>query len=412
MLRQLKKKFIIINMGLTASILLIILAAMCGSSYSRLSFESTRAMLQALERPPKDMPARQEIGRGPGPDAKGNIFFTPVAIVDVNADGSYTISETLSNATISEAALAQALPRVQNSEDESGLLLSLSLRYLKRDTPEGTRIAFADTSLEMRSFYSLILTSCAIFAASLAVLFLISLFLAGWALKPVQKAWEQQRQFVADASHELKTPLTVILANTGILLSHKEDTIAGRLKWVENTQTEAGRMKKLVDDLLYLARADARQLPVVKSDVNFSDLVWSCLLPFESLAYEQQITIEEDITPDILLRGDSAQLKQLVVILLDNACKYAGKGGRVRLGLRREHELIVLSVNNNGTLIPAEDLEHIFERFYRSDKSRVLNTGGYGLGLAIARSITDAHQGKIAAASSTGEGTTFTVSFR
>ena len=168
---------------------------------------------------------------------------------------------------------------------------------------------------------SLILTSLLILAGSMAAFFIISLFLAKWALTPVERAWDQQNQFIADASHELKTPLTVILANLKILLSHKEDTISNQFRWIENTHTEASRMKKLVENLLFLARSESNTVPAAVNTFNLSDTVWSCLLPFESVAFEQGVTLNESVTPGLSMLGDEGQIKQLTAILLDNACK-------------------------------------------------------------------------------------------
>lgn len=181
----------------------------------------------------------------------------------------------------------------------------MGLRFLRQDTPSGTRIAFADMSSGRSTMRGLMLTSLLVGIGGLAAFFGISLFLSAWALRPVERAWEQQRQFVADASHELKTPLTVILANTGILLSHKGNTIEAEQRWVENTKEEASRMKTLVDELLFLARMDAAHTPVLVP-LDLSDVVMSRLLPFESVAYEQGITLDSRIDPGILVSGDAA----------------------------------------------------------------------------------------------------------
>lgn len=297
------------------------------------------------------------------------------------------------------------------SRDSEGILQDLNLRFLRRDFGGEIKIAFADRTNELDSMQSLFLISLVVGGGGLVAFFFISLFLSGWALRPAEKAWEQQRQFVADASHELKMPLTVILANAGILLAHRQDTIQQQLKWVENTQVEATRMKKLVDDLLFLAKSDDASIPLVQSKLNFSDTVWSCLLPLESMAFEQGVVINTNIEPDLDVTGDAAQLRQLVLILLDNACKYAGKKGTVTVTLTREQKKVCLKVNNTGTVIPALDLSHIFKRFYRVDKSRAREQGGYGLGLAIAQKIAGNHQAKITAESKEAQGTTFIVHF-
>ena len=216
-------------------------------------------------------------------------------------------------------------------------------------------------------------------------------------------------QFVADASHELKTPLTVILANAGILLAHSGDMADGQRKWVEYIQAEAQRMKSLVEDLLFLARSDDRRSPLRLQTVSFSDLAWEALLPFESVAFEAGVALDSQITPDLELLGDPEQLRRLVAILVDNAVKYAGPRGSASLILRPQGDEAVLSVHNTGEPIPPEHLPRLFERFYRTDSDRARSQGGYGLGLSIAKSIVDGHRGRISVSSSAISGTLFTV---
>ncbi|MEN6391693.1 MAG: ATP-binding protein, partial [Syntrophomonas sp.] len=277
--------------------------------------------------------------------------------------------------------------------------------------PGGLRIAFVDRSMEITTLSSLIKTSVLVGVGSLSVFFLISLFLANLALRPAQKAWDQQKQFVADASHELKTPLTVILANAGIVLAHKEQTVEEQAKWIEYIQTEASRMSALVDNLLFLAKTDDVKSKIILNPVNLSDVVWRTVLPFEPVLYEQHKTLDSEIEPDLYINGDESRLKQLVGILLDNACKYADEHGTITVRLSKKAGEVILSVNNTGGIIPEDQIEHIFERFYRVDKSRARQEGGYGLGLAIAETIAQIHQAPIAVESSPDQGTTFSVVF-
>ena len=168
-------------------------------------------------------------------------------------------------------------------------------------------------------------------------------------------------------------------------------------------------MKELVENLLFLARSDANRAPSVKNTFSLSELLWSCLLPFEPVAFEQGVTIQEDIEKEILMHGDSGQIRQLIAILIDNACKYAGNEKKVLVSLHANNEKITLSVQNTGTPIPPEELPHLFERFYRTDKSRARDAGGYGLGLSIAETIVQKHHGKISVASNEKSGTIFSV---
>lgn len=405
MIQKLRRKFVLINMLLVSSVLLIVFSVLLYSSYQRLETNSLNDMKMALNRTSQSAPPKFEIGGSKPQDLPST---TPIVCAVLSSDGE--ISKTVGqNAEISQQVLEQAVQQALESGPNVGTISSLDLRYLRQEMPDGVKIAFADRSHEHDSIRSLFLSSLLVGACSLIAFFLISLFLARWALRPAERAWEQQRQFVADASHELKTPLTVILANTGILLSHRGSTIEQQLKWVEYTRTEAVRMKQLVDDLLFLAKSDARRMPTPREPVDLSSTAWSSLLPYESVAFEQGVTLNSSIAPDLSVLGDAGRLQQLIVILLDNACKYAGEHGAVTLTLEQAQSKARLTVTNTGEPIPPGELEHIFGRFYRVDQSRARKTEGYGLGLSIAKTIVEAHGGKITAQSSAQSGTSFVV---
>ncbi len=406
MIRKLRRKFILVNMSFVTVVLLIVFGVLCFTSYQRLKNINYGAMQQAIRKGGEHIPPKLDVGGFPKddfPPASSTVFS-----VTLNQDGSIA-SVVGMGVDVSDQLAEKAVQLALASNQKEGRLAELNLRFLMEDTPDGTRIAFADQSGERSSMANLLLTSLLVGIGGLTAFFFISLFLSSWILRPVEQAWEQQRQFVADASHELKTPLTVILANTGILLAHRQERIEDQAKWVEYIKAEADRMKKLVDDLLFLAKSDASRTPALPTSMNFSDVVWSCLLPFESVAFEQGIELNSQIDPEISLVGNEGQLKQLVVILLDNACKYAGEKGKVCLKLTRQGERVRLAVNNTGPAIPQEALGHLFERFYRVDKSRAREDGGYGLGLAIAQTITEQHRGKISVESTEQAGTTFIV---
>lgn len=410
MIRELRKKFILINMSFISVVLITVFTILCFSNYNQIKTESEEAMKHELLDNKKNItkPPKFEIGREKRSEIPNMI---PVFVVELNGDNTIKSTEQNYNFTISEDLVEDAVSEVLSRGENIGVLSELNLRFMKEEVNGTVKIAFSDRTHERSSMRNLITNSILVIVVALIAFFLISLFLSKWALLPVQEAWQRQRQFVADASHELKTPLTVILANTNIVLSHKNETVREQIKWIENTQTEAGRMKKLVDNLLFLAKSDAEELPVIMREFDFSDMVWSCLLPFESIAFEQKIDIQEEIEPQIQITGNEEQLKQLIVILLDNACKYAGAKGKIRLTLKKDQGKIKLTVHNSGTCIPTEDLDHIFERFYRTSKSRARKEGGYGLGLAIAKSIVDKHKGKISVTSTEKEGTVFGVLF-
>ena len=405
MIQKLRRKFILVNMALVFHVLLIVFAALGYATLRQAETQTKDALDRAVMMKEDEPVPRPKIGPMDHPEPFSMI---PVFTITVDESGK-VISENLMRVEIADDVILTAVGNVLASGRQEGLLSSLNLRYLIRSYSGSARIAFADTTNEKTAAARWLFSSLLIGLGGLGAFFVISLYLSGWALKPVSAAWEQQRQFVADASHELKTPLTVILANVDILLRHKDETVVRQQKWVEYTKEEAERMKKLVDEMLFLAKSDAARAPSSFLPLNFSDVLWNSVLPFESVAFELHVILESHIAPDICLQGDEGQLRQLAAILLDNACKYAGEGGKIAISLEKWQDKAKLAVHNTGSPIPPGQLPRIFERFYRADSSRARSQGGYGLGLAIAKTIVDGHKGKITAESSAAEGTTFTV---
>ena len=406
MIGKLRKKFILINMALVGSVFLLAFAIVLFFNYQTLKGETLGVLERMVEMPKEaQLEAFELKGDKPGRAE----MLLPVFVVELTADGEI-LSTTSENIVVTEEVASEVTVRALSEGKKEGVLFDLQLRYLIEDTTDGTKIAFADMTRETDGIKNLFFTLLGVSLCGLAAFYFISRFLAGWALRPAEKAWQQQKQFVADASHELRTPLTVIMANTGILLSHKDDTVEQQKKWIENTKAEAERMKKLVDDLLFLAKVDAGEsVRQIRAELDFGDVVWSSLLPFESVAFEQGVSLDCKIEPDIRFSGDEGQLRQLIAILLDNACKYAREQGKVTVELAKKQGKIHLSVHNTGEAIPAAYLDRLFERFYRVDSSRVREQGGYGLGLSIAASIVKNHGGAISVESSEEKGTAFTV---
>lgn len=397
MIRRLKTQFVLVNMLLITIVLAVTFVAVYASTVTRLR----SATLSDLERALSKNDHGWQVGGPPAPVGTFTVVLDAVGkIRSVSGDQSMEIDSALLQTIVDDCL---------STPDETGVASGQNLRFRKQITDYGMKIAFADKSYENSTLSSLVETSLLVGLCSLLAFFGISLFLAGWVIKPIERSWEQQKQFVADASHELKTPLTVILANAGIVLSHREDTVAHQSKWVEYIQAEAQRMTALVNDLLYLAKTDDAKTRPLLVPVNISDIAWSGLLPFESVAFEQEKALASDIAPNLTVLGDETRLRQLVVILMDNACKYAGEHGRILMRLDRHQDKVRLTVNNTGEPIPADRLERVFERFYRVDPSRGRENGGVGLGLAIAKSIAETHGGKITVQSSAESGTTFTV---
>ena len=406
MIKKLRVQFVVIIMSLVSVVLLIAFAAICFTSYNSYISDTQRALDQALELSAgKGMPTLEIGGKPTGERlVSGHVYCV---LVDEDGRATMLMSE---NVEVSDEVLAQSVEAALASGADEGTIKELNLRFKIQRSDFETKIAFADLSSETANMRGLVLRCLLIGGLGLLALFLISLFLSALAVRPVQAAWERQRQFVADASHELKTPLTVILANMKILLNNRQSSVDEQTKWIENTQAESVRMKRLVDDLLYLAKTDNMREQTILSKVNLSNVVWESTLPFESVAFENGVEIRTEIEPGLCVMGDESALRQLVRILMDNACKYTPTGGVVSAMLGHEAGRVILRVHNTGPGVPREDLDRSFERFYRGDKAR--QSGGYGLGLSIAKGIVDAHTGKMFAESAAADGTSFIVSLK
>ncbi len=237
-------------------------------------------------------------------------------------------------------------------------------------------------------------------AGGLALFLFVSILLARWAVKPVEHAWEQQRQFVADASHELKTPLTVILTDTELLQSGS-CTEEDNSRFLGSIRTMSEQMRGLVEELLSLTRADNTDARRAQQPMDWSKCVADAILPFEPVFYENGLALESEIEDGVSVKGSEVQLRQVTEILLDNAKKYCAPNTATRVVLKRQGRHALLTVENLGEEIAKDELEKIFLRFYRLDKARSMNHS-YGLGLAIARQIVESHKGKIWAESGGG----------
>lgn len=422
MMKKLRRKFIATNMILVSIVLFAVFAVQTFSTYQRAQEQVYRATVQAMEwikraeLPNFEFVPKREDQSGETPDhkiaAKPKQFtFVPAFAVEVGIDGQIITLQAGPGSTITRENAQALVDEAMTQPDRQGDLPGQNITYLYLQEMPRRFFAFADNSSVGQAVGSQLLVSLLISAAALLAFYLISRFLARLSLRPVETAWEQQRQFVADASHELKTPLAVILANTDIISAHPLETVESQSKWLDYIREEAQRMRSLVEDLLFLAKSDAQKLPLHLQEVPLSEVVTSSLLSFEPVAFEAGVTLSENVAPGVVLQGDEAQLRRLVVILIDNAVKYAGGQGKVDVILNEVQGKAQLIVHNTGPAIPAEHLPHLFERFYRSDAARDRESGGYGLGLAIAQSIVVGHGGRISAASTPQDGTTFTVQF-
>lgn len=302
-----------------------------------------------------------------------------------------------------EELMQDLAARSLSGSQDMGELEPYQLSYLRRPFENGYRITYVDTSMGNAFTADMWRTLGIIGGAVWLALLAASCFLSKWAVDPVEHSVRREKQFVADASHELKTPLTVIMANAQLLAEENHSKTGDESRWLDNILQEAEEMKRLVEEMLTLARNEAAGFGREKKVFSLSDVVIESVLSFEAAFYQEDKELESDVEEGICIRGDLCQFGQVMGILLDNAKKYSPAGGRAKVRLERlGNKKARLLVENAGEEIPQDKLELIFDRFYRSDASRG-EQEGYGLGLAIAKSIVEGSGGRIYARSQDGK---------
>ena len=384
MIRKLRVKFVLINM--------LIVTCMLGLTFALVSHFMGRSMVEervsAMRRIAEEPMHMHAPGRG-GVDDVHLSYFTledgPNDELMRFGSGDYDLTD--------EQALTELMDAARETGTESGVLEDFGLRFFRSQGPWGEKYIFSETSNERSTLKNLYQVCAVVGAASFVGFFLLSLLLSKWAVAPVEEAWKQQKQFIADASHELKTPLTVIMANAELL---QQEGYSGeqRGRFTDSILTMSQQMRQLLERLLELARLDNVHDKPSLEPLDFSALVEDCLLPFEPIFFERGLTLTTALEPGLCVRGGEQPLRQTVDILLDNAQKYSSDGGTVSVSLQQQGHHVLLTVSNPSPEISKADRKNIFKRFYRQDEART-RTGSYGLGLPIAERIVTQHGGKI-----------------
>ena len=392
MFDKLKLKFILINM----SLLTVVFMSIFGTLYFMTNESMNRETNSSLN-------ALMIDNHKPRPN-------TSNIMVDVDDNGNIVKKFISFNLNVNTNDLQNAINKILNNKKDSSKI-NINKEpyvYLKRTSSTTTKIVFLNISYQENFKLSLLKIFISVGFISLIALLMISIYLTNKSIKPIKDVFDKQKQFIADTSHELKTPLTIIKTNTSLVLSNPEDPVKNQSKWINYINLQTDRMSELVNEMLSLAKLDTDENTLVLSSINISKIIESMI---DAIIYENGINLYTKIDNDIFITGDKESLKKLFSIIMDNAIKHTNNKGSIHVNLVLDKNTVKLSIKNTGKGISSEHIEKIFERFYRVDSSRVRETGGYGLGLSIAKSIVEQHKGNIYAKSTVDKDTTFFVEF-
>ena len=404
MLNKLKRKFISVNIFCITIILTLVFIAVCIVTYRTERENIIRGLHLAAD---KIILAESSID-----DDENTLFDSgepDFSTLTIFFDESGEIIEiyTDEDKTDPKPVLYSVAERIEESDKTEGILWDYSLFFVKGSIGGRSYAAITSGEVLRNNIRTITRAAGMILFACLLLFIALSYFLASVAIKPVKETWEGQKRFIADASHDMKTPLTVILANTEIIKTHAGTEESK--KWLSSTKAEAERMKRLVDSMLELSSTEFSDERVVLSEINFSEITERTVLQMEAVAFDKSTYVESNIAKGVIIKGNEDRLSRLLHILIDNGIKYANKDSTLRVSLVKGKRFAKLTVTNEGSYINEDDIPRLFERFYRGDKAR--SGGGFGLGLAIAKNLTESMGGTISAENKKDVGATFTASF-
>lgn len=323
----------------------------------------------------------------------------------IDESGNIIRADTRRIFSVDSESAGEYAEKVYASGNKSGFIDEY--RYLQSAEGSFTRVIFLDCGRKLDGFYTYLWISIGMTLAGLAVMFMVIVFFAGKIVRPMAESYEKQKQFITDAGHEIKTPLTIINANIDLLEDDPEDADC-----LQDIRQQAQRLTALTNDLVYLARMEETDRPPEMTDIAVSEIISETAAAFRAPALRQEKEFICKIKPGLFMTGNDKAIRQLVNIMLDNALKYSPEGGKIEIRFEQVRRTLQLNVcNTTEAALNAEELEHVFDRFYRMDKSRNSATGGHGIGLSIAKAIVEAHKGTIRAWSQDGSSFNITCVF-
>lgn len=408
MIQKMRIRFVILTMTALLAVLLLILGGINIANYSGIVSDADRFL--------SDLSDIQGSAIRTGPDSKPRkTFFTHLVpeqnhydrffYVVLGSDGAVLESGVPTNPSINTDDASTLGTQAFSGKNSTGFLGIY--RFLKQSEGDSTRILFWDCGRELESFRRFLLASILLSGAGSLLVLAVVVYFSGRIVRPFAQTYEKQKRFITDAGHEIKTPLTVLQADTDIL-----EMELGSNEWLTDMRGQLKHLSSLTNDLVSLARMEEGESSLSLLEIPISDVVYEAAESFRTLARSQGKELDLSVEPMLSMVADEKSVRQLVGILLDNALKYSPENSKISLNLSRQSRQIRLSVANTSSVpLPEDNADILFERFYRVDTSRNSQTGGHGIGLSIAKAIVTAHGGKIRAAVADGTGLQITTLF-
>ncbi len=407
MINKLKRRFIMITMLSLSLVMVLLLGVINGLNFYQTNKKADMT-LQVLADNQGKFPVFDN-GRKPPRDPlfDGNLneetpFQTRYFIVELNEDQSARRVDTGHISAVSSTDALDYAGRVVEGGKQTGYLGIY--KYKLTEHQNSSMIIFMDCRDQLQMMFYYLLTSLAVALGTLLLVFILVSLLSRKAVNPIIENIEKQKQFITDAGHEIKTPLAIISANADVL-----ELTGGTSEWIDSIRNQTARLDKLVRNLLTLSKMEEGNARVVFSEFNLSACVYDMASSFAAMAEAQNKRMFINIQPGLKLNGDADLIGQLVSTLMDNALKYSNENGEIQLSLFLARKGPQLEIYNTTDFIENKHLDQLFDRFYRADASRSRETGGYGIGLSIAKSIVEAHHGRISVHSEDGRSICFTV---
>lgn len=405
MIKTLRRKLVIAAMASLVAVLVLLMGSVAMLNYAKIVSDAD-GTLELLAHNDGRFPALSEShdgGKGEKEFLRELPFETRYFFVMLGEHGDAEKVNIGKIAAIDAPTAVEYAQEVWASGKDRGFIGQY--RYLSVDQSEGSMVVFIDCGRNLASFRTLVVTSIAVSFGGTVLVLLLLLLVSHRMVKPFSENYEKQKRFITDAGHELKTPLTIIDANTEILAMDY-----GENECLSEIQNQTRRLAELTEDLIFLSRAEETRATQV-STFSLSDVAQHVVQSFDGVAATNGKRMEQSIQPNLMISGDEPSIQKLIGILLDNAIKYSTQGSVISCQLTRQKHHLLLTVHNQTQQISKEQTAHLFDRFYRTDTSRNSDTGGYGLGLSIAKAIVTAHGGRIAASTADERSLTVAVSF-